>query len=146
MILLYTALLFLLIVARWLVRRRVASLEKRYTRAAAAAEQVLKLPLLRQGNNNRPDPVADAKRQYLLGQSAQKRDAIEARYTAWQHISDRMNRWVAAVRGWKGRKLPYTFGALDVIGLLALIDGLGVGQYVSVQALYRLALSTFGMG
>src|SRR5262249_44786593 len=100
----------------------------------------------KQGSSGRPDPVAEAKRQYVLGQLAQKRDAVCDRWTAWRGFSERMDRWVSGVRGWKGRKLPYTFGVLDVVGLLALIDGLGVGEYVSVQALLQLAQSLFNRG
>jgi hypothetical protein len=43
-----------------------------------------------------------------------------------------MAKWYTAVRHWKGRKLPYTFGVLDVAAVLCLIDYLGVGQVVSV--------------
>ena len=39
------------------LRRRVASLEKRYARAAAATDAVLKVPLLKQGNSSRPDAI-----------------------------------------------------------------------------------------
>ncbi len=145
MILLYTTLVALLVVTRWLVRRRVATLEKRYARAAAEADKVLKAPH-KQGANGKPDPVAEAKRQYLLGQLAQKRDAVEARYASWQARSERLNRWVAAVRGWQGRKLPYTLGVLDVVGLLALVDALGVGEHVSARALVNLGLSLLGRG
>ena len=45
------------------------------------------------------------------------------------------------VRNWKGKKLPYTFGVVDVWFLLSLIDYLGVGAYLSPRYLVQLATS-----
>ena len=145
MILLYTTLVGFLVVLRWLVVRRVRSLEKRYARAAAEADAVLKSTAVK-AQNGRPDPVAEAKRQYQLGQVAAKRDAVEARYTSWQTFSEKVGRWLAGVRSWRGRKLPYTLGVLDVVGLFALVDALGFGQYASVGALTQLVVTMVRRG
>jgi hypothetical protein len=141
MIVLYTAFVALLAAAHLLVRWRVAYLERQYAKAAKAADEALRQTVFKEGNSNRPDALQQSKRQYLLGRLAERRDAVEARYTRWQTFGERLGRLVARVRGWKGRKLPYTFGVLDVVGALTLIDALGVGQYVSAHALTQLVMT-----
>lgn len=143
MILLYTALIFLLVTAKFLVDRRVKALEKKYIRVATEADTLVKQPAYKDGNSNRLDPYLTAKRQYQLGLLAQKRDRAEAKYTAWQVFAGKLGRGLDNVRRWKGKKLPYTFGAVDVAGLFSLADYLGVGDHVSVRALIQLVTSLF---
>jgi hypothetical protein len=140
MILLYTFLLIVLGTISFLVGRRVARLEKKYTQTA---DEVEKLSLtsvgLRQGNSNsRLDTAESAKRQYLLGQLVQKRDALETRCHTWQARAERFRKMLAALREWKGRKLPYTMGVLDVSAAMYAIDYFGFGQYVSFHNLMQL--------
>ena len=141
MIALYSLLLILLVGTHFLLRRRVAALEKKYARVAKEADELLRQPIYREGNSNRLDPFLTAKRQYRLGLLAQKRDQVEARYTAWQGRSERLGKLRAKLRGWKGKKLPYTLGVLDATGALALIDYLGAGRYVNARGLFE-AIST----
>jgi hypothetical protein len=142
MIFLYTSLLFLLGMIKAVWRLRARTLERKYIRLAAAVDH-----LVRQGEqkagNGRADPCVSAKRAYLLGQRVQQRDRIEAKHFAWQHGVERLTRWVNALRGWKGKTLPYTLGAADVWMLLHLIDYLGVGQYVSTGILLQVVGSWF---
>jgi hypothetical protein len=98
---------------------------------------------IRPGNSNRPDPYQAAKRQYRLGQLAQKRDALEARHERWQRVAEKLGGTVRRLREWKGRKLPYTFGVVDVSVLLYAIDYLGVGEFVSVTGLRQMAQTLF---
>jgi hypothetical protein len=142
MIFLYSLAVLLLGVAHFLVKRRVASLEKKYQRVAQEAD-VLVRQVPRDQSSNRFDPFLAAKRQFVLGQLIQKRDRIEGRYTAWQASAERLGKFVQRVRGWKGRKLPYTFGALDVAFVLALVDYLGFGQHVNVRNLVQVVASLF---
>ena len=142
MIFLYTALLIVLFVARFLVRRRAASLEKKLTRAAVEAEQLARLTPHREGNSARYDTYQVAKRQYLLGILVQKRDRLEAKHDAWLAVAERFGYMTQRLRRWKGKKLPYTFGILDVSFVLYLIDYLGVGEHVSARHLVDL-VSTF---
>jgi hypothetical protein len=144
MIFLYSAFVIVLGIAGFLARRRANALEAVYTRAARQAEQVLRQSTLKEGNSNRQDPYTLAKRQLALGQIAHKRDRVEARYSAWQQFSEKLDRYANRVRGWKGRKLPYTFGVLDVASLLWVIDRLGAGEYVNVRHLWTLLRSHFG--
>jgi hypothetical protein len=143
MILLYSALVFVLGVAKFLIGRCVKSLEKKYARVAKEAETVVKQQAFKEGNSSRMDPYVVAKRQYLLGLLAQKRDRVEAKYAAWQIFSEKFGRFVANVQSWKGRKLPYTFGALDVACLLGAVDYLGFSEYVGVRALITYVISIF---
>jgi hypothetical protein len=145
MIFIYSALVLVLTVVAGLARRRAAALEAKYTRTARQAEQLLRQATLKEGNNNRHDPYLTAKRQYVLGQVAQKRDRIEARYSSWQQISEKLDRLAGRVRSWKGLKLPYTLGVLDVATVLWLIDYLGFGHYVSASHIVEL-LRSLGRG
>ena len=146
MIFLYSMLLIFLGVAKFLIGRRVAVMEKRYTKAALAADSCLRSSLLKKGNSNLPDPYDAAKRQFLLGSLVQQRDRLEVKHDAWQRFFEMFSRIQAAVRNWKGRKLPYTFGVVDVSCLLAAMDFLGVGDYVSPRQLVQLVATYFTNG
>lgn len=133
MILLYTSLLILLGTASFVIGRRARRLERRYVTAAQAVDRLFNREAVRPGNSSKPDVCQAAKRHYQLGQLVAERDRIEQKYVTWQQAADKLSRAVARVRGWKGQKLPYTLGILDVSGALLAIDYLGVGQYVSVR-------------
>ena len=79
----------------------------------------------------------------MLGELAQARDHVEAKYFAWQRWTDRFAGWIADVRAWKGKKLPYTLGAVDVWMLMCLVDYLGVGEYFSTLALVQAIMAKF---
>jgi len=156
MILLYTLLLFLLVAARFFVNRRVARLEKKYIRAADEADHLLADALVKDGRAEplaiagvpvqkktmvkevRPDAAQVAKRQYLLGLVVQKRDRLEDGHLAWERRADTLNAWVERVRAWKGRKLPYTLGVLDVSSVMYLIDRYGLGEYLNFERVLEL--------
>jgi hypothetical protein len=145
MIVLYLFLLLLLGGAQLWLKRRVASLEKKYVRVAKEADALVRQPAYRDTNGNRADPYQAAKRQYQLLLLAQKRDRVEARYTAAQTCRERFDKLAARVRGWKGKALPYALGALDVgLGLVGL-DYLSGARYVNTreiaQAVAKLWLS-----
>ena len=143
MIFLYTSLIFLLAVATFVIRRRVKSLETKYARVAGEADAFLKQPIYKEGNSSKVDPYVSAKRQYMLGLLAQKRDRVEAKYVAWSHLADRFGRWTSNLQAWKGKKLPYTFGAVDVACVLGVIDFLGFGDYVGVRPLLAVITRWF---
>jgi hypothetical protein len=143
MIFLYTILVILVGLAHFLIKRRTAALEKKYARVAKEADTLLRQPSLREGNSSRADPYQAAKRQYQLGLLVQKRDRVEAQYTAWQGVAERTGKLVAGLKNWKGRKLPYTLGVLDVAGALALVDYLGLGQYVNARYVIGVLTSLF---
>jgi len=157
MILLYTLLLFVLVAAKFLINRRVAQLEKKYIRTADEADHLLAEGLPRDGvrfepltvagvavqkktavKEARPDPAQSAKRQFQLGLLVQKRDRLEEQHLTWERRSDRINALVERVRAWKGRKLPYTLGVLDVSTVMYLIDRFGLGEYLNVERLLEL--------
>ena len=143
MLLLYTAVLLLVGVAHFLVKRRVAALEKKYSRVVKEADDLLRQAGHRDGNSNRQDPYQSAKRQFQLAMLAQRRDRMEAGYSRWHRRAERLSKFRHRLRSWKGRKLPYTFGVLDVVGALSLIDALGAGQYLNVRHLLETVTSLF---
>ncbi len=134
MILVYALLILLLVVARYVIVRRVASLERKYVRVARSTDELLKAQQVRPGNGGKPDPYATARQAYLLGQAVERRERLEGRYHAWQKFAGRFGALVGALRGWKGRKLPYVVGALDVLLTLGALDYLGYRDQLSAHA------------
>ncbi len=143
MIFLYTALLLLVGVAHFLIKRRVVALEKKYSGVVKEADDLLRQGSHRDGNNNRQDPYQNAKRQYKLAMLAEKRDRMESNYSTWHRRAERLGKWRQRLRAWKGRKLPYTFGALDVAAAMGLIDYLGAGHYLNVRHLAEMIVALF---
>jgi hypothetical protein len=141
MIFLYSALIVVLLLAKFLIGLRVKSLERKYARVAGEADGLVKQSSFKEGNGSRVDPYVTAKRQYQIGQLAQKRDRVEAKFASWQQSADRLERCIATLRSWKGKTLPYTFGAVDVVFILGVIDYLGFGRYVNVRALVEIIQS-----
>ena len=113
MIVVYLSLLLVFGVVGWLMRRRVARLERRFCKAAGDADAYLKQTTTR-GGNNRHDPFVTARQQFELARLAMQRDRIEARYSRWQRVSERFGRLTAWLRGYRGKVLPYLFGVADV--------------------------------
>ncbi len=159
MILLYAALILCLVAAQFFINRRVARLEKKFIRTADEADRLVAETAPQNGARNEPiliagvpaakktqvqvrevktDPAQLAKRQYLLGVVVQKRDRLEEKHQAWERRQDRLNGVIARVRAWKGRKLPYTFGVLDVASVMYVIDRYGLHEYLSADRLMEL--------
>jgi hypothetical protein len=144
MIVLYTVLLLALGLVKFVVDCRARGLARRYSKLAGQAHRLANEAQLRPGNSNRADIFLSAKRQYRLGQVAEQRDRLEARHFGWQRWADKLGRAVRAVRSWKGRKLPYTLGAVDVSLALYLIDHFGLGDRLSIDRLVEMAQTVFG--
>lgn len=143
MIFLYTALLLLVGVVHFLIKRRVAALEKKYSSVVKEADDLIRQGNYREGNSNRPDPYQTAKRQYKLALLAEKRDRMETRYSTWHRRAERLSKLRQRLRAWKGRKLPYTFGALDVACAMSLVDYFGASHYLNARQLVEMATSLF---
>jgi hypothetical protein len=143
MILLYTLLLFVLGSIKLAVGRRATSLGRKYSTLVEAVQKRLRELNTRPGNGWKGDVCHLAKNQYELAQLVQQRDRVEARHYAWQHAADRLGHWGHRLRAWKGQKLPYTLGAVDVWLVLTLIDHAGVGELVSTRRLYELVAGLF---
>jgi hypothetical protein len=143
MLLLYTSVLILVGTASFLIGRRARGLERRYVHAAQTVDRVLHRDVIKPGNGSRPDVCLAAKRHFQLGQLVDQRDRIEQKYVAWQQAADRLARAFARVRDWKGKKLPYTMGVVDVSGALWLIDFLGAGHVVNARHLMEFVTSLY---
>lgn len=139
MIFLYTLLLLLLGGIRWLVGRRALGLEKRYSKAALAVSK-LTSDLTWKSGNGKVDVCAIASRQYQLGAMVQKRDRLERKCLTWRGLTDRLTRADHNLRAWKGKKLPYTLGAVDVWLALAVVDHLGFAELIRPGKLLDIVL------
>ncbi len=139
MILLYTMLVLVLGLVKVLVGLRARALERKYMAVSTALDEMLREANVKPGSG-KSDLCLVAKRTVVLGELVQDRDRVEVKYFSWQRWSDRFANWVRALRDWQGKKLPYTFGAVDVWMVLTLVDYLGVGQYCSMIALIDAVL------
>lgn len=157
MIVLYSLLMFVLVAAKFLVGRRVARLEKRFIHTADQADHLLTESLLKGSEKPEPlviagvtvqkktalkevktDPAQAAKRQYQLGLLVQKRDRLEEKHLAWERRYEKLNAVIERIRAWKGRKVPYTFGVLDVSAVMYAIDRYGLSDYLNVERVTEL--------
>lgn len=135
MILLYSLFLISLGGVSFLVQRRAASLSKRFAQIAQTIESKVREAGMRPGNANKADVCQVAKTQFELGRLVAQRDRIEAKHYAWQLRSERLTRWIDQLRAVKGKKLPYTMGALDFWLLMSLVDRLGMGDMINLRHL-----------
>src|SRR6516165_7398798 len=92
MIFLYTALLLLVGVVHFLIKRRVVALEKKYSNVVKEADDLLRQGNYREGNSDRQDPYQSAKRQFKLAMLAEKRDRMEAGYSKWHRRAERVGK------------------------------------------------------
>jgi len=138
MLVVYVAVLVLLALVQVALRWRVARLERRFIKVAAQADALLKQSHVRTGTN-RADPFVALRQQHQLTQLALKRDRVESRYAAWQSFSEAFARFRRRLSGFKGKVLPYAFGALDVAAVFVALDQLGVGVE-QVKALLGFAV------
>jgi hypothetical protein len=141
MIVLYSLLSLLVRVAGYLVKWRANTLAGKYARVTRECLVLVRDPVYKEGNSSRAEPYAHAKRQYLLGVLAQKKEKLEAKHYAWQERSDKLAAWARALDVWQGRKLPYLCGALDVVAGVLLLDYYEVSDFHRVRQLVEFMLS-----
>ena len=141
MILVYALLLLLLVVARYVIVRRVAALEKKYVRTARATDELFRAQPARPGNASKPDPYSTARQAYQLGQAVERARARRGPLLRLAEAAERFGALVTAVRAWKGRKLPYVVGALDVLFVLGALDYLGYRDRLSAHAVVEFLSS-----
>jgi hypothetical protein len=144
MIFLYTLLLLLVAALKVVISRRAAGLERKYSKVAGAVLKQANQPAYKMGNGGKIDVGASAKRMLDLGLLVRKRDVLESKCIAWRSRADAVGRIVTALRTWKGQKLPYTLGALDVWLVLYLIDHFGIGDIVGPRQALDTVLAWLG--
>jgi hypothetical protein len=143
MIFLYTVTMFFLGATKWLINRRVAVLERKYVQTVETVDGLLRQVAPKNGKDTKLDVCRAAKAQVALGLMTQRQDRLEMKYEKWQDIAKKFNDFVARVHEWKGRKLPYTMGVLDVSAVLYGIDYFGVGQFVNARQLGQWLVTLF---
>jgi hypothetical protein len=144
MILLYSLFLISLGGVSFLVRRRADSLSRRFTMIAEAIKTKIQEASKRPGNANKPDVCEAARVQFELGRLVAQRDRIEGKHFAWQNRSERLSRWIDKLRSFKGKKLPYTMGALDFWLGMSLIDQLGLAGQFNLRHLFTMIAEMMG--
>lgn len=135
MLLLYSIALVALGAARWLWAMAAQRLESRFAKLSTQVNSLAGEISLKPGNGSRPDPIETARRTFELGKLVQKRDTLEARLLKRISIAEKLGWWMQRLRSFKGTKLPYTMGAVDVWLALTAIDLAGFGQYVNARVL-----------
>lgn len=144
MILLYSLFLISLGGISFLVRRRADSLSRRFTLIAEGIKTKIQETAKRPGNANKPDICETAKTQFELGRLVAQRDRIEGKHFAWQNRSERLSRWIGKLRSFKGKKLPYTMGALDFWLAMSLVDQLGFAGNFNLRHLFATIAEMMG--
>jgi hypothetical protein len=135
MMLVFNVLLLLLSGVQKVLAYRAGRLERKFARLAGEVNALCREPLFKEGNTNRLAPLQAAKRQYLLGALVQKKDRLEALHDTWALRADAVQRAAMRLRQWKGRLLPYAFGALDTVGVGCLVDYVTYGDFVRLRQL-----------
>ena len=143
MMLLFNIALLVLNTVRKVFAFRAGRLERRCVRLAREVHALSRKPLCKEGNSTRYDPLQVAKQQYLLGAFVQKTDRLEAAHFAWAQRAEKMGQAAARLQQWKGRLLPYAFGALDALGAACLIDYVTVGDCVRLKQLIATVTAWF---
>jgi hypothetical protein len=143
MIFLYTLALLLVAALKVVIARRAVSLERKYSKVAGAVLKQANEPY-KLGNSGKTDVGASAKRVLELGLLVSKRDALERKCIAWRSRADKLDRVVTLLRAWKGKKLPYTMGALDVWLVLYFIDRFGAPDAFSPRHVMDSVLAWLG--
>lgn len=126
MVFLYSSLISVLVVLRWLVSKISARAFTRWeSRQKIAEETGAQVAMLTFPGRNQC-PIEDARKNRLLTHAVEAMDRAEARYQKWNGRHDLLSGWLACLRAFKGRKLPYSAGVLDVVGTLAVLDATGL--------------------
>ena len=124
MIPLYALLRAALAGVKALFTAKASRLERKYTKAALAAEAVARQLQTKPGNGQL-DPFATAKSHYEFGRLVETRDHLKEKFVAWRGRAEGVGRASATVAGWKGRTVPYLCGAVDLGLILTALHYLG---------------------
>lgn len=120
-----------------------ARLERRYTKAALAAEALARQLQTKRGNGNL-DPFATAKSHYEFGRLVETRDRLEEKFLAWQGRAEGVARAAKNIVNWKGRTVPYLGGAIDLGLVLGALHLLGVPHGLTLDGVKAWATSLIG--
>jgi len=143
MIPLYALLRAALSGVQWLFAAKAARLERKYAKAASAAEAVARQLQTKPGNGTQ-DPFATAKRHYGFGRLVETRDRLEEKFHAWQGRAEGVGRASATVASWKGRTVPYLCGAVDLGLILTALHSLGFPHGLTFEGVQAWAKHLVG--
>lgn len=116
----FAMMLLVLSAFRAVLAGRAGRFERKYTRAAVAAEETARSLQTKPGTSSQPDPYTQAKRQYELGRLVENRDKLESVYLTWEARAERVAHKLRNLRNWKGRSVPYLIGLIDA-GMIAVL-------------------------
>jgi hypothetical protein len=139
MILLYALAVLLLGIAAFVTGRRARTIERKFIRAAAQADVLVKEMSYRGGNNSPADPLRAAKRQFELGRLVQARDRLETKYDTWEGRAEKCRSLRDRLRNCRGRLVPYVFGVIDVVGVFALATVFGIVDQAQLRHAFEAA-------
>ncbi len=135
MLVLYSLLRMLLRVATACLRGRVAAVERRYAIVALKADKLARESQIKPGNAEKTDPALLAKRTLQLGRYAEQRDQLEELHDRWTHRYESIANLGRALSHWNGKTVPYLLGIVDLVVVLALLQGLGLAPLSQLQPL-----------
>lgn len=124
MIPLYALLRAVLAAVKALFASKASRLERKYTKAALAAEAVARVLQTKPGNAH-ADPFTTAKSHYEFGKLVETRDKLEEKFLTWHGRAEGVGRALKKLAGWKGRAVPYLCGIVDLGLALTALHYLG---------------------
>ncbi len=122
---------------------KASRLERKYTKAALAAEALARQLQTKPGNGHL-DPFATAKSHYEFGRLVDNRDRLEEKFLAWQGRADGVGRAAKKLADWKGRAVPYLCGVIDLGVVLAALHLLGVPHGLTLDGMKAWATNLVG--
>jgi len=143
MIPLYAMLRAVLSGVRYLFASKATRLERKYAKAALAAEALARQLQTRPGNGH-ADPFATAKSHYEFGRLVETRDRLEEKFLAWQGRADGVGRAAKSLADWKGRAVPYLCGVMDLGVVLGALHLLGVPHGLTLDGVKAWATNLAG--
>ena len=133
MIPMYVMLRALLSAVKAVFAAKAARLEKRYTKAALAAETLSKQLTTKTGNGQQ-DPFATARSHYEFGRLVETRDRLEEKFLIWQGRAETLALTLKNLAEMKGRLIPYLCGAVDFCIVLTALHLLGFPHGLTVES------------
>lgn len=129
----WTLLIGFFMVLAWYTDRRAKKYQRKYLSAAEAAEKEMakadSVPINR--SITAGGRLACGMSLCKAAKFGEERDRLEALYAKWEPRAAGLRGVADWLKGCKGRKLPYTVGAVDFATVLWAIDKFGLWPYLT---------------
>ena len=91
-----------------------------------AHKDLVNMCSLKVKHSHREDEYTRTKNQLELNKLVTKQEKLDKKFFFWDKRYDAAEKTRDMLRRWRGRKLPYMLGIADLVGLLTLLQYLGL--------------------